>query len=56
VAWHMSMVNALNHRNAGSIDPFIEDAGAYSEGTGYAIPAVQDMGHRTIRFGLKIAF
>jgi hypothetical protein len=56
VAWHMSMVNAFNHRNAGSIDPFIEDAGLVADTTGFANPAVQDQGHRTIRFGLKVAF
>ena len=27
IIWHMSMVNAFNHPNYASIDPFLEDAG-----------------------------
>jgi hypothetical protein len=60
------MINALNHPNFGytqsgcitclTIDPFIEDVGAQAQGTGFADPKVMDGGHRSIRFGIKVAF
>lgn len=56
IIWHMSMVNAFNHPNYSTIDPFIEDAGLVGESTGFANPAVQNGGNRTIRFGLKVTF
>jgi hypothetical protein len=66
IVWHMSMINALNHPNFGytqsgcitclTIDPFIEDVGAQAQGTGFADPKVMDGGHRSIRFGIKVAF
>jgi hypothetical protein len=70
VTWHMSMVNAFNHPNYGynlggadpavtfgGVDPFIDiDAGLHGLGTGFANPKLFDAGHRTIRFGIKVAF
>jgi carboxypeptidase family protein len=40
VVWHMSMLNAFNHPNYFSIDPFLDDAGLHSESTGFADPKV----------------
>lgn len=54
--WHMSMLNAFNHPNYSSVDPFIEDAGLASEYTGFANPTLTSGGNRTIRFGLKVIF
>jgi len=54
--WHMSMVNAFNHPNYASIDPFLEDAGLVGAYTGFANPKVQDGGYRNIRFGMKVTF
>src|ERR1700722_4401803 len=56
IIWHMSMVNAFNHPNYNTIDPFIEDAGLVFQGTGFANPTVQNGGNRSIRFGLKVTF
>jgi len=56
LVWHMSMVNVFNHPNYGSIDPYIEDAGYVSLGTGFANPSVQGGGNRSIRFGMKVTF
>jgi hypothetical protein len=54
--FHADFVNAFNHPNFASIDPFIEDAGIVSEYTGFANPQVQAGGARSIRFGLKLVF
>jgi len=54
--FHADMVDAFNHPNFASIDPFIEDAGYVSEFTGFANPLVQAGGARSIRFGLKFVF
>ncbi len=51
-----TMLNALNHPNFSSIDPFLDDAGSYSEGTGFGIPQVTSGGNRTIKFALKVIF
>jgi hypothetical protein len=56
IIWHMSMVNALNHPNFNTTDPFLEDAGLVQEGTGFDNPTVQNGGNRAIRFGLKVTF
>ncbi|HSZ62132.1 MAG TPA: TonB-dependent receptor [Terriglobales bacterium] len=63
IVWQMSLVNAFNHPNYGGplsgslgIDPFVEDAGLVALGTGFANPAVQGGGNRTIRFGLRVSF
>lgn len=54
--WHMSMLNAFNHPNFSSVDPFIEDAGLQQLDTGFGIPALTDGGNRSILFGLKMLF
>lgn len=62
VQWHMSMINAFNHPNFSSVDPFLDDAGLSSEGTGFGIPALTSGGlttqvgspGRIIRFGIKL--
>jgi hypothetical protein len=62
VQWHMSMINAFNHPNFSSVDPFLDDAGLSSEGTGFGIPALTTGGvpsavgtpGRAIRFGIKL--
>lgn len=54
--FHADMVNAFNHPNFASIDPFIEDAGIATEFTGFANPLVQAGGARSIRLGLKLVF
>jgi Carboxypeptidase regulatory-like domain len=54
--WHMSLINAFNHPNYSSVDPFIEDAGLVAEGTGFANPSLTSGGNRTLRFGLKVIF
>ncbi|HEY4764499.1 MAG TPA: carboxypeptidase regulatory-like domain-containing protein [Candidatus Sulfotelmatobacter sp.] len=56
IIWHMSMVNALNHPNYTTTDPFLEDAGLVQEGTGFDNPTVQNGGNRVIRFGMKVTF
>lgn len=63
VQWHMSMLNAFNHPNFSSVDPFLDDAGFASEGSGFGIPALTSGGlqngivgnpGRKISFGLKL--
>ena len=62
VQWHMSMINAFNHPNFSSVDPFLDDAGLSSEGTGFGIPSLTSGGlttqvgspGRIIRFGIKL--
>jgi hypothetical protein len=56
VQFHADFINAFNHPNFASIDPYIDDAGFASEFTGFANPLVQDGGFRSIRFGLKLFF
>jgi hypothetical protein len=54
--WWVQFANVFNHPNFNSVDPFIDDAGATGEYTGFALPALTDGGNRRIRFGLKIFF
>ncbi len=56
VRFHVDFLNALNHPNYTSIDPFIDDAGLFAEGTGFANPRVQSSAARAISLGLKIRF
>src|SRR5271163_4504257 len=60
VQLHLDLLNAFNHVQFGSIpngiDPFVDDAGLQSQGTGFANPAVQSSTARSIRIGLKILF
>lgn len=48
--------NVFNTPNFGSIDPFIDDAGLASEGTGFALPQLFSGGQRIVKIGLKIYF
>lgn len=54
--FHADFLNALNHPNYTSIDPFIDDAGVASETTGFANPKLFGFSHRTISFGAKLFF
>jgi hypothetical protein len=63
VQWHMSMLNAFNHPNFSSVDPFLDDAGLSSEGTGFGVPALTSGGlqngtvgnpGRKISFGIRL--
>jgi hypothetical protein len=63
VQWHMSMLNVFNHPNFSSVDPFLDDAGLSSEGTGFGVPALTSGGlqngtvgapGRKISFGIKL--
>lgn len=60
--WHMSLLNAFNHSQYQSVDPFIDDAGFHSELNGFGDPSlssgapVGQTGTRSIRFGLKVIF
>jgi len=56
IRFHVDFLNALNHPNYSSIDPFIDDAGLFAEGIGFANPRVQPSMGRTIWFGLKLSF
>src|SRR5262249_12356909 len=62
VQFHTTMLNVFNHPNFSSVDPFLDDAGLTSEGTGFANPSLTTGGllgavgtpGRSIRFGLKL--
>src|ERR1700722_5633099 len=53
---HTDFLNALNHPNYSSVDPFIDDAGRVAEAFGFANPHVFGLSHRTISFGAKLFF
>ncbi len=53
---HLTAVNAFNHPQFTTIDPYLDDAGSYSEFTGFAEPTVQSGGSRYIRVGLTVRF
>jgi len=58
----MTMLNAFNHPNFSTIDPFLDDAGLVDEGTGFGVPSLTSGGlvnavgnpGRSIRFGLTL--
>jgi len=54
--FHADFLNALNHPNYSSVDPFIDDAGRASEVTGFANPHLFGFSNRTISFGAKLFF
>lgn len=54
--FHADFLNALNHPNFASIDPFIDDAGLTSEATGFANPRLFGTSNRSISFGAKLFF
>jgi hypothetical protein len=51
-------LNVFNHRNYGSVDPFIEDAGLFqpSSATGFANNQVTSGGARSIAFVVKLVY
>ena len=51
--WHMTMLNVFNHPNYYSVDPFVDNAGLFSYGMGFATPSVNDSTVRQILFGIK---
>jgi hypothetical protein len=53
---HTDFLNALNHPNYSSVDPFIDDAGRAAEANGFANPRLFGFSHRTISFGAKLFF
>jgi hypothetical protein len=53
---HADFLNALNHPNYSSVDPFLDDAGRTAEATGFANPRLFGVSHRTIAFGAKLFF
>ncbi|HEY6349367.1 MAG TPA: TonB-dependent receptor [Candidatus Angelobacter sp.] len=53
---HITALNALNHFNFGSVDPFLEDAGVGRFGADFANPAVTGANGRTFYVGGKITF
>jgi hypothetical protein len=61
--FRMSMLNAFNHPNFSSVDPFIEDAGQHAQGTGFGDPSTTNTtfagsngATRRINFGGTIRF
>jgi hypothetical protein len=60
VQFRTTLLNAFNHSNYSSVDPFIEDAGISSFETGFATPSVfpngGGFGRRQIFFGAKVNF
>jgi hypothetical protein len=54
--FHADFLNALNHPNYSSVDPFIDDAGLTSEARGFANPHLFGFSNRTISFGAKLFF
>jgi hypothetical protein len=54
--FHADFLNALNHPNYSSVDPFIDDAGRAAEAFGFANPRLFGFSHRTISFGAKLFF
>lgn len=54
---HLTAVNAFNHFNFTSIDPFVDDAGLNKFGpTGFANPALSTANGRTVFVGGKVTF
>lgn len=54
--FHATALNVLNHPNFLSIDPFLEDAGLFSNLTGFGNPAVSNSQPRKLIFGGRITF
>jgi hypothetical protein len=54
--FHATMINAFNHPNFQSVDPFTEDAGLTQQGTGFGDPTLTNSVRRRIFFGGKITF
>ena len=61
--FRMSMLNALNHQNFSSVDPFLEDAGIQQQGFGFGDPSLTNTTYpgtngatRRITFGGTLRF
>ena len=54
--FRVTFLNAFNHPNYGSIDPFLEDAGLQLFRRGFAAPSVMPGSARSIFFGGRITF
>ncbi|HEV3316155.1 MAG TPA: TonB-dependent receptor [Candidatus Angelobacter sp.] len=54
--FHATMINAFNHPNFQSVDPFLEDTGLTQQGTGFADPTLTNSVQRRIIFAGKITF
>ncbi|HEY6249065.1 MAG TPA: TonB-dependent receptor [Candidatus Angelobacter sp.] len=53
---HVTALNALNHFNFASVDPFLEDAGVSRFGADFANPRITTANGRTFFVGGKITF
>jgi hypothetical protein len=56
VRFDVSALNVFNHPNFGTVDAFLDDAGALAEGTGFGIPSLTSGGARQINLALRIDF
>jgi hypothetical protein len=56
VQFRTTMLNAFNHNNYSTVDPFIEDAGLASFETGFANPSLTPSTRRSVLFGVKVNF
>lgn len=56
--FHATLINAFNHPNFSSVDPFIDDAGFGLFGTAFGNPLLSTpaASSRTVFFGLKVMF
>jgi hypothetical protein len=50
------MLNVFNHFNFNSVDPFVEDAGLATQGTGFGDPSVTGAAGRRIIVGGRLTF
>ena len=60
VQFRATMLNALNHSQYTTVDPFIDDAGLSSFETGFGVPSLSpnggSFGRRQVLFGVKINY
>lgn len=54
--FHTTFLNAFNHPNFSSVDPFVDDAGFGFFGTAFGNPTLSSASSRTIFVGLKVIF
>jgi hypothetical protein len=54
VQFRTTMLNAFNHNNYSSVDPFIDDAGFSSFETGFGNPSLFPSTRRSVLFGAKV--